>query len=178
MVASELVQINVDIASACTVALGAADRLDQLAAQMAELAGFDKKAQKNLRRYALAALYANAVATDEASTDSVTKLLVEATPLREGMLVAAEALAHRGIVSPQRVAEIRSGQGHLDTADDLIALSALFRDSWTVVQAKTAVTREEIDRSAVLGSQLHIARGARRVGTDGRSGPAHSQLLR
>jgi hypothetical protein len=175
---ADLVQINVDIPSACTVALGAADRLDKLGAEMAELPGFDRKAQKNLRRYALAALYANAVATHESSEDNVTTLLVEAAPLREGMLVAAEALAHRGIVSAQRVAEIRSGQGHLDTADDLIALSALFRDAWSAVQGKTAVTRQEVDRSAVLGSQLHIALGVRRVGTDVRSSPGQSPMFR
>lgn len=174
----DLVPINVDIPTACTVALGAADRLDQLAEEMAELPRFNRKAIKNLRLYALAALYANAVSTVDASDDAVVTLLAEATPLRENMLFAAEALAHRAVLSPQRVAEIRSGQGHLDTADDLIALSALFRDSWSAVQNKTTVTKEEVERSGVLGSQLHVALGARRVGTSARSRVAEPQLAR
>src|SRR5690606_31608697 len=58
-------------------------------------------------------------------------------PLRENLLVAAEALAHRDLVSPSRVAEIRRGQGHHDTANDLIALAALFRESWATIHGRT-----------------------------------------
>ncbi len=162
----DLVPINFDVATACTIALGAADRMDAIAEELLALPGFDAKSLRKLRTYAHAALYANAVGTAPVPNDAVAKVLEEAVPLRENMLVAAEALAHRGVLSASRVAEIRSGQGHLDTADDLVALAAVFRESWKEVSGKTTVTAEEVDRAAVLGSQLHVALGVRRVGSD------------
>lgn len=165
-----LLPINVDIPSACAVALGAADLVEPLRKDLASLNGFDEKSVAKLRTYALAALYANAVFTASLQDRSLKVLLDEAVPLRAGLLVAAEALAHRGLVSAARVAEIRTGQGHHDTADDLIALAALFKEAWASVEEKTAVTREEFERAAVLGTQLHAALGARQVGAEGRTG--------
>jgi hypothetical protein len=162
--ADQIMSINVDVPSACAIGLVAADRLEAIAPQMFELAGFERRALERLRVYALAALYANAVATQSDSNDTVATLLEEAVRLRESLLVAAEALAHRGLLSAERVAEIRSGQGHLDTANDCIALGALFAGAWDRVGEKTAITREEVDRAAVCGSQLHIALGAKRLG--------------
>lgn len=167
---SELVPINVDLANACAIGLATADLLDPLLPEMTELPGFDYDRVVKLRTYALAALYANAVYTASLNDRAVATLLEEATPLRENLLIAAEALAHRDILSAPRVAEIRSGQGHHDVADDLIALAALFREAWSAVKGKTVVTIEEVDRAAVLGSQLHAALGARHVGTDGPTG--------
>ena len=46
--------------------------------------------------------------------------------LRADLLVVAEALGHLGLLSAVRVAEIRSGQGHRDTANDLCALATLY----------------------------------------------------
>ncbi len=68
-------------------------------------------------------------------------------PLREGLLVAAEALGHRNLLDKQRVADIREGEGHADLASDLIALAELFRGSWDKVRAKTAVEDEELERA-------------------------------
>jgi hypothetical protein len=174
----DLVPINVDVPSACVTALGAADRLDTIGGQMVRLSGFDRNALEKLRVYGLAALYANAVATDDTGENLVMRLLTEATPLRGNLLVGAQALAHSGLLSAQRVAEIRAGQGHLDTADDLIALAALLDEAWAKVKDKTAVTREEVDRAAILGSELHVAVGARRVADGGRAKNGESQLAR
>lgn len=174
----DLVPINVDVPSACVTALGAADRLDAIGAEMVRLHDFDRNALHKLRVYGLAALYANAVATDDSGENLVAVLLEEATPLRVNLLIAAEALAHRGLLPAQRVAEIRAGQGHLDTADDLIALSALFAGAWNEVKDKTAVTREEVDRAGIVGSQLHFAVGARVVADGGRTKTGESQRSR
>jgi hypothetical protein len=46
------------------------------------------------------------------------------------------------------------------------------------VKDKTAVTRQEVDRAAVLGSELHFAVGARRVANGGRPKNAESQVAR
>lgn len=166
----DLVPINVDISSACALGLGAAELIKSLEADFATLPDFDHDAVAKLRIYALAAIYANAVYTDSLNDRSLRALLEQASPLREGLLVAAEALAHRNLLSASRVAEIRSGQGHHDTADDLISLAALFRASWSDLEGKTAVTEEELRQAALLGSQLHAALGAKRVGAEGRTG--------
>ena len=49
-------------------------------------------------------------------------------------------------------------------------MAALFKEAWASVEEKTAVTREEFERAAVLGTQLHAALGARQVGAEGRTG--------
>src|SRR5690606_8948069 len=117
-----LIPINIDIPAACTLALGTAALIESLRADLATLPHFDHRSVAKLRVYALAALYANAVYTDSLNDRALKALLEEAGPLRENLLVAAEALAHRDLVSASRVAEIRRGQGHHDTANDLIAL--------------------------------------------------------
>jgi hypothetical protein len=95
--------------------------------------------------------------------DRVKKLLDEANPLRDSMLVAAEALAHRGLVSGDRVAEIRAGLGNIDKASDLVALSALFRPAWPQVASRTAIEPAEVDRAVTLGSELLMALGAKGI---------------
>lgn len=162
--------IIVDIPMACALGLGAAELIGPLRAEITALPGIEVASVAKLRTYALAALFANAVYTNSLNDQAFKKVLEEAGPLREALLVGAEALAHRGLLPVSRVAEIRAGQGHQDTADDLIALAALFREAWPKIQGKTAVVREEFERAAILGSELHAAVGARRVGGGGSTG--------
>src|SRR5262249_24691441 len=58
-----------------------------------------------------------------------------------------------------KLADIKAGKGHLDAANDLGALSGLYREHWHEIEGKTAVTREEVDRAAVLGTKLLRALG-------------------
>ncbi|HVY49755.1 MAG TPA: hypothetical protein VHB21_27865 [Minicystis sp.] len=161
--ASSVRPITVDIPRAVSIALGASPAIAALRpAIVEELPDFDTSAVDGLDRYALGAWYAHLLAlptTGDAST--LRRLLDEAAPLREGLLVAAEALAHRTLLDPKTVAEIRSGQGNLDTANDLVALSSLFTMRWADVESNTAVTRDEVDRAAVLGPELLAALGER-----------------
>ncbi|WP_437681947.1 hypothetical protein [Sorangium sp. So ce131] len=76
----------------------------------------------------------------------------------------AEALARRGLLDAETVAEIRAGQGHIDTANDLVALSALFGASWPEIAGKTAATEEEVKRAGEIGPQLLAALGVREHG--------------
>jgi hypothetical protein len=124
-----------------------------------------------LPRLALAAWYAHLMdmpAVD--SQDRARRLLDEAGPLREGLLVAAEALAHRGLLDAEKVAEMRGGQGNLDRANDLVALSALFKQAWPRLAGKTAVEQAEVDRAAALGPELLVALGVK--GLAERRGPS------
>jgi len=59
-----------------------------------------------------------------------------------------------------------------------MVVDAIFQEAWDTVHDKTTVTSEEVERAAVLGSELHIALGLRRVGADLQSKPPESQLTR
>lgn len=61
----------------------------------------------------------------------------------------------------ERVAHIRSGQGSLDAASDLVALSALLLDHWDAIEGKRAVERKEIELAATRGPRLLVALGTR-----------------
>jgi hypothetical protein len=160
---------------AVTVALAAAPRIDPLVPAMRELAGFELEHARSLRTYAMAAWYADAVAT--APDDGrFAALLDEGIPLRRSMLVAADALADRGLLSADRVAEIRAGSGHHDTAQDLVALAELFGAHWKAIERKTAITRDEVDRAETLGAELLRALVERRDNTG--SPELHQQRAR
>jgi hypothetical protein len=116
-----------------------------------------------LETYAQAAWYAHLVHAYSSNGPEALKALVdEAQKLREGLLIAAEALAHRNILDADAVAHIRKGSGNADTAGDLTALAALFKDSWGKVSSKTAVERHEIDRAAELGPAVLVALHAKK----------------
>lgn len=155
--------ITLDVPTAASIALGAYERLKELRAEIVrQMPLFPIAMVDELPTYALAAWYAHLLSLPPGTNGTESKkLLDEAGPLRESLLVAAEALAHRGLLDAGRVAEIRAGQGNIDRANDLVALAALFGQSWAEVGTKTAVERAEVDRAAALGPTLLIALGVK-----------------
>ena len=90
--------------------------------------------------------------------------LEEGRVLRAQLLTVADAHVSFGVMNADAVAAIRDGAGHLDRANDLIALAALFRASWDDIKGKTMVTEEQIDRASTLGTQLVAELGAKTIG--------------
>ena len=176
----EIPRITIDIGRAVGVALGALPHLRALRpAIQKELPKHPIALLDKLETYALGAWYAHLLAAPPAGGGtSVKELLKEATPLRESLLIAAEALAHRGLVDAARVAEIRSGKGYIDLAGDLVALSALFLESWAKLSTKTAVELSQVERAAALGPALLAALGERGqpVGAQETQGAAAQRL--
>jgi hypothetical protein len=161
----DLLPINLDIPASVSVALGVEPHLQLLVPEIERvLPAHPIGCIKDLRRYALAAWYAHLLSVPVARDEGAVKpLLAEAAPLREALLVAAEALAHRKLLDPARVAEIRAGHGNVDTANDLVALSALLSSEWGAVSSKTAIEEHEVQRAGVLGTELLAALGVRDV---------------
>jgi hypothetical protein len=158
--ADELEYLNSDIPNAASIALAAYGRMMELRPRMAELPGHPVELLDELPTYAAAAWYAHLVSVPAAGDgERVKKLLDEAGPLRDALLLAAEALAPRGLLDADKVAEIRAGLGNLDKANDLAALSDLFKRAWPRIAGKTAVDRAEVDRAATLGMELLLALG-------------------
>jgi hypothetical protein len=159
----ELAPINTDIPRAVAVAVGAVPHLARLRASAAKLPGFDIAHLDRLGTYALAAWYAHLLALPAVVESELAALLDEARPLRESMLLSSELLAHTGLFDRDAVKAIRAGQGNLDTANDLVALAALFTSGWSQVENKTPIEWAQVERAAQLGPRILIALGARDV---------------
>lgn len=160
---SDFATINVDIPQAVAVVLGVLPHLAELRPRLIKalpehpIAAFDK-----LETYTLAAYHAHIVWLPPETTENrVAALLEEATPLRELLLGDAEALGRRKLLDGKVVAEIRAGQGNIDKANDLVALSALFTTRWDDIEHKTAASLEEVRRAGELGPLLLAALGVR-----------------
>jgi hypothetical protein len=154
-----LAPVTVDLGAAVASVLAAAPRIREYReAIVAELPRHPVWAVDKLETYAQAAWYAHLIHTyASGSPESAKALLEEGTRLREGLLIAAEALAHRALLDADAVARIRKGSGSPDLATELSALAALFREGWSKISGKTAVEKHEVDRAAELGPAVLVA---------------------
>jgi hypothetical protein len=140
---------------------GAVPKLETLRTEMTAMPGFDVRNLDQLQDRALAAAYADATAYAPVTTPEVASLIEEGTPIREKLLATCELLVTFGILDAKQVAEIRSGNGNLDLAQDLIAASALLKKHWAQIQNKVPLTMDELERARLVGSQLHVKLGER-----------------
>lgn len=158
---------NLHVARAARRGLAVAERIEPLLPALGRLEGLDASLVAKLRAYALAVLHADELASEVGvPVPRLPALLEEAYPLRDVMLRGAELLAVVGLVSPERVAAIRSGQGHADTAGDVQALGRLYLELWDRVHDKTPVTRAMAERAISLSAELNEALGVRELGED------------
>lgn len=155
---SALLPTNLDILRAAGRGSVAAERIAPLLPELEKLYGLDFKRIAWLGIYALALVHAHDLATEVgAEVLALPALLEEATPLREDLLRSAELVAYFGVVPVERVAAIRRGHGHFDTAGDLLALGRMFVEIWDRVHGKVFVTRAMVERATVLGGLLNKA---------------------
>jgi hypothetical protein len=158
----DLVTVYIEVPKAVSAVLGALPHLRELREEIVrDLPNHPIETLDELEDYALAAWYADLLYTTPASELDVKKLTEEASGLRESLLVAAEALAHRNLLDKQRIIEIRKGKGHADLAGDLVSLAEVFRGAWDKVRAKTAVEDAELDRASDVGVRLLAALAAK-----------------
>lgn len=164
-----LARITVSIPAAVSIGLGAVPNIEAKQDEMREqLPKYDAARAARLREYAYAAVYAHyRVALAAEGEVRLRALLDEAAPLRERLLRSAELFAHLGDFDAEIVAGIRRGNGHLDTANDLVELAMLFRAARQKIAGRSPVTDADVERAAELGDALLEALGRRRVGTDG-----------
>ncbi len=172
-------KINIDISQAVSLTLGVLPGLAALRPEIAKLPDFEISHFDKLETYALGAWYAYLLALPPASpSNPVQPLLEKAGALRLLLLSDAEALAARGFLDLESVQAIRAGKGNLDTANDLVALSALMSASWSRIENKTAATWEEVHYAGDLGPLLIAALGVREHGTTATPAEAADRKLR
>ncbi len=159
---NEVIAVNLDIPRAASIVLGAAPRIRVWEPDIEQtFRDFDLEPIRKLRTYALATVYTYLVAQPAPRSVDISVYVEEAVALKQGLMVAAEALAFSGLLVPARVAEIRAGNGHLDLATDLVALAAMFDAHWESLLGKTTVSRAEVTRAAELGARLLAVLGER-----------------
>lgn len=170
--AAALAPNNIDLPRAVALVLGVLPGLAALRPAIVKQLPEHKVALLDkLELYALAAWYAHLIALPESSSGHAVKpLLDEAIALRATLLGEADDLARRGLLDPDAIDDIRAGEGHVDAANDLVALSALFNHSWPEIAGRTRATEEEVRRAGELGPKLLAALGVREHGAD--TGPA------
>lgn len=156
--ADELASINLYIPQVTSLVLGAVPGINALGDELGRL--IDPRHIHNLRTYALAAWYAHLQALPP-TKDAMRGLIEEATALRNVLLGDAENLARRGYFEAEAVAIIRAGQGHVDLANDLVALAAMFTHNQHTIAGKTPTTDAEVERARKLGPALLSALGIR-----------------
>ena len=152
----EVTAAPADILAAVSVVLGALPSLRALRdAIVEELPKHPIAHLDDLEDYALAAYYANVLHENQGLDEGALKQLQEeAASLRESLLIAAEPLAHRGLLDAKRLAEIKAGRGKEDAANDLMALSELYSAQWDRIKAKTPVEEPEVRRADEIGSKI------------------------
>ncbi|WP_266220702.1 hypothetical protein [Paraliomyxa miuraensis] len=179
MAPTDLRPVNLDVPRAARRGLTVAKRIEPLLPALSAIPDLDVPRIRKLPTYALALLFAHEQAIAPTPSEvHLSMLLDEAVPLRLDLLVTAEMLAHFGLVSPERVAAIRSGQGHADTAADLLALGVLLDEVWDEVEDGVVVTRAQVDRATPLSAQLQQAIGVRESDADPLAKPTNDRHVR
>ncbi|HEU4535477.1 MAG TPA: hypothetical protein VFS00_15215 [Polyangiaceae bacterium] len=175
--AEEVGVIRANVAVAVSVVFGALPNVEAWLDAMRRLTpGLDFGAIGRLRDYTQALYYLHLMTRPaEGAPPDLPALLAEAGPLRGRLLAAAETMAMFEHFPAERVASIRHGAGHLDTADDLGSLLRLFREAGPELAAKTPVTEAMLGRAGELSFQIVAALGRRRVGTDGAGAPGRHE---
>lgn len=166
---TELVgRVTADVPTAVSLALGALPGIQGLVPTLQELLKKPPLEEiERLRARALGLLYTH-LRHVPPTAKQLEADLEEARVLREQLLSVADAHVRYGAMNAAAVARIRDGAGHLDRANDLIALGALFRAAWPAIGGATLVTPTQLDRASILGTQLVAQLGEKTIGV----GPA------
>jgi hypothetical protein len=160
----QLMHISVDIAHAHGIARVAADRIDKLMPELQKLPALDIQRIRKLRLYAAACQHAHLLATAPEQADPrLPRLLEEATKLRDELLATAKMLVVYGDVSPEHVASIHGGTGHVELASAIEQLVILFTEIWDRVEDRVPVTTEMLHRTKALAFELHGLLSAKKL---------------
>lgn len=165
-----LLKMNFDIPYATTTAMGAAERIEQLLPDLAELPRYDLALVRAMPTYAAAALHAHLHGFEpDPQPASIPALFKEASRLRGDLSMLADALARLGLFSATHVAAIRGGKGHADVANALCALAALYEQKWPRIGSRVPISRETVALAAKIGMELQLALGKRRLPSEPRA---------
>ena len=138
-----------------------------------ELPSADIEAVRTLPQVAQGLIFsALQVNRDAGSPGTIEALLNKAHPIRRKLLKSADALVESGVILDADLAPIRPGRGKVDTANDCVALAALFRKYEKKIAGKTAITAADVAESDEVGSKLQTLLRPKGTPADNRPAPA------
>jgi hypothetical protein len=159
----QLVQINVDIPSAVTTALGALPEIRAMRPRLVEeLPKFDLARFDKLEQYTLAAGHAHTLyLAASMPAEAVPELAEQCMGLCGTFRTDAEALVRRKLLDGVLLKSLKGTVGYRDIAFDLFTLVQILRENWPRIQGKTALSLAELNQAEVLADRLTTAIGAR-----------------
>jgi hypothetical protein len=170
----KLLKPKIDIAAAGSILLAALPRYESQIAELSDLKHIRVDLITELPLRAMAMVQAFAGFKIAASpVGALPDLLERAGVLRKQMLTSAAAVAAQRPELQESVDAIQRGNGHRDSAFDLVGLSVFFRRLPADVLARTFVTTETIDEAQTLGQALLTA-----VGEKAEGGPKNPDEVR
>jgi hypothetical protein len=160
-------RITLNMMRAMLTMLGALPALEALRQAIEALPGLAPGLVDKARDYAYALAHVHAMSLPSTEIEArVEALLAEGMPLRDRLLSTAELGVKFGLFDAEQVASVRSGTGRVDAANDILALSRMFRGRWPELEGKVPVTIVEVERAGALGLELLDALGQRQVGAE------------
>ena len=154
--ASELACINVDVPTVSITVLAALPAMQAVRPTLvATFKNFDFERFDALESctMALAQTHGDYVAAS-APADDVSAVAEQSTNLRDAMLRDAHALAERGYLGADHLADFKGTTGFRDLAYDLIGLSSLLLAAWPTIEGHTALPRTDLETARALANKL------------------------
>jgi len=158
----EALTVNIDVPSAVATTIGLLPQILSYRDEAAQLPRFDIAHFDRLEQLTFALVYAHARLTaTPPPSDPFVHLNEHAVRLRNTMYHDAVALAYRGLISGERLAEFKANVGYKGLAANLLGLAHLLRTNWDAISSKTALQSSELQNAERLGAQLTEALGSR-----------------
>lgn len=160
--AAELEPVTLDVRAAVFATLGAAPKVREHRAAMAQRFGETQAAHvERLEVAARAAGKAHADYQIEISGADLAPMSEAVIAVRTTLLVDAQSLVHRKLLDAGLLGELQGIQGAKNQCFDVLQLVGAFRKSWAAVEAHTPVKAADLDRAEALANQLATAAGIR-----------------
>ena len=154
--ANELIPINIDIPTAVHTARRALPKIAAIRSRVvSEIPHYDILLFDKLEARTQALWHAHTQFIIASTPNkAIDKLIADAKAKRQLLLSDASALAHRGLLDPKRLQELKGSRGFRNIAFDLVVLASMMRDNWPEISNRTAVPIAELDEAAALGERL------------------------
>ncbi len=158
----ELLGINVDVAAAALVVIGAAPEIRGYRAELVALCGEEMtKSVDRLEIVARAALQAHAAHRTIEGGIEVHRLSTELRKIREGLLAEVRALIARDALPAETILELQGPHGFKNQCVDVLQLVSILKDEWDVLAPETGLTALYLDRAEAAANALATAVGIR-----------------
>jgi hypothetical protein len=152
----DIVQVNLDIASAVSTVFGLLPKLRAHRDDITDtLIGFNLEQFDRLEDYAMALSHSNTqhfIATQP--PDELQEVRDEGVEVRKRLLADVNTLIGRGYLNAASIKDLKGPVGYKNIATDLQILAAVLKDNWSTIQGKCAVQPSELNRVLKLAARI------------------------